>query len=96
MPVEFEPKKQLPGVINNEKSVLHAPLYQKPKSGRCDYVFNDIEKAFRGVFRGDRAPGRLDVACVGVGACALGAVVHNFGVAIGRWPVARWPLVTDH
>ena len=36
IPVEFEPKKQLPGVINNEKSVLHAPLYQKPKSGRCE------------------------------------------------------------
>ena len=56
----------------------------------------DIEKAFRGVFGGDRALGRLDVASVGAGACALGAVVHNFGVAIGRWPVARWPLVTDH
>ena len=55
----------------------------------------DIEKAFRGVFGGDRALGRLDVASVGAGACALGAVVHNFGVAIGRWPVARWPLVTD-
>ena len=56
----------------------------------------DIDKAFRGVFGGDRALGRLDVASVGAGACALGAVVHNFGVAIGRWPVARWPFVTDH
>ena len=56
----------------------------------------DIDKAFRGAFGGDRALGRLDVASVGAGACALGAVVHNFGVAIGRWPVARWPLVTDH
>ena len=45
---------------------------------------------------GDRAPGRLDVDSAGAGACALGAVVHNFGVAIGRWPVGRWPLVTDH
>ena len=49
-----------------------------------------------GYLGGDRALGRLDMASVGAGACALGAVVHNFGVAIGRWPVARWPLVTDH
>ena len=52
----------------------------------------DIEKAFRGVFGGDRALGFLDVASVGAGACALalGAVVHSFGAVVGRWP-----LVTD-
>ena len=38
-----------------------------------------------GYLGGDRALGRLDVASVGAGACALGAVVHNFGVAVGRW-----------
>ena len=47
-------------------------------------MIHDIEKAFRGIFGVDRALGRLDVACVGAGACALGAVVHNFGVAVGR------------
>ena len=76
-------------------SIVHYALYG---ARRCILLLfsHDIEPASRGVFGGDRALGRLNVACVGTGACALGAVVHNFGVAIGRWPVARWPLVTDH